>query len=95
MLSPRWGRVGVPALGGAEAAAKEAAEDIPQIAKVEAAGVISSAACACACAVVGIHPRKAELVIAGFLIRVRENLICLVDLLELLLGLFIVGIQVR
>ena len=87
------GRIGVPALSGAEATAKEAAENIPQIAKVEAAGTVSTAAGPRS--VVRVHTRKAELVITGFFIRVRENLIGLVDLLELLLRLFIVRIQVR
>ena len=93
-LAPLGG-VGIPPLGGTESAAEKAAEDVPQIAEVKAAGVIGSAACACACAVVGIYPRKAELVITGLLIGVGENLIGLVDLLELLLRFLIVGVQIR
>ena len=91
-LAPLGG-VGIPPLGGTESAAEKAAEDVPQIAEVKAAGVIGSAACACA--VVGIYPRKAELVITGLLIGVGENLIGLVDLLELLLRFLIVGVQIR
>ena len=85
------GSVGVPALGGAEAAAEEAAENIPQIAKVEAAGTVSTAAGTRS--VVRVHARKAELVITGFFIRVRENLIGLVDLLELLSASLLSGFR--
>ena len=88
------GRVGVTALLAAKAAAEKAAEDIAQIAEVKAARTAIRAA-ACARAVAGVDAREAELVILGPLLGVRENLVGLVDLLELLLGLLVTGVHVR
>ncbi len=91
-LSP----LGAGAAGGAaaKAAAEEAAEDVPQIAKVEAA-LETAAETTGACAIAGIHPGKAELVVALALVAVAEDLIGLVDLLESGLGLLVAGVQVR
>ena len=75
-----------------EAPAKEAAEDIPQVAEVKATVETGSTGPS---TIAGIHPGKAELVVAGLLIRVGEHLVGLVDLLELLLGLLVVRVQVR
>ena len=74
----------------AEAAAEEAAEDVPQITEVEAAE-----AAALTGAIVGIGAGKAKLVIAGLLLRVGQDLVGLVDLLEALLAFFIARMQVR
>ena len=74
----------------AEAAAEEAAEDVPQITEVEAAE-----AAALTGAIVGIGAGKAKLVIAGLLLRVGQDLVGLVDLLEFLLGLLVAGVHVR
>ena len=80
--------IGAPS-AAAEAAAEEAAENVAQVAEVEAA-VESGAG-----AEVGVHAGMAVLVIPGLLIGVRQDLIGLVDLLEVLLGILVAGIQVR
>ena len=85
------GRVGVGART-AEAAAEKAAEDIAQIAEVEAACTVSAAACTGP--VVRVHAGKAELVVARLLVWVAQNLVRLVDLLELLLGFLVAGVHV-
>ena len=80
----------------AETAAKNIAEDITQIhaACAEAAAKATVAAAGLAGPIVGIDPGKAELVIALALIRVGKYIVGLVDLLELLLGGLIAGVQV-
>lgn len=75
----------------AEAAAEEAAEDVPQIAEIETAAETA----ALTGAVIGIGAGKAELVIAGLLLRIGQDLVGLVDLFELLLGLLVAGVHVR
>jgi len=87
------GRVGVPPLLAAESAAEEAAEDVAQIAEVEAARAAVCAACARP--VAGVNAREAELVVPRLLLRIAEHLVGLVDLLELLLGLLVAGVHVR
>ncbi len=90
-LAPLGG-VGIGAPPAAEAAAEKAAEDVPQVAEVEAP--VESAAEAPG-AEVGVNARMAVLVVPGLLVRVGEDLIGLVDLLELLLRRLVPRIQVR
>ena len=85
-------RVGIGSPAAAEAAAEKAAENVAQIAEVE---VAVEAAAKTASAEIGIHTGVAILIVTGLLITVRQHFICLVDFLELLFCLFIVGIQVR
>ena len=80
------------ALTAAESTAEKAAEDVAQVAKVEAAAVSAAPGSR---AVVRIHPGEAELVVPGFFLGIGQDLIGLVDLLELLLGFFITGVHVR
>ena len=70
-----WGGAAPPA---AEPPAEEAAKEAPRAAEAEAAADPAGAE-------VGIHARVAVLVVPGLLVRVGEDLIGLVDLLELLL----------
>ena len=84
--------VGIAPSAAAEAAAEEAAENVAEVAEVEAA---LAAVAALTRAVVRVDAREAELVILGLLLGVRENLVGLVDLLELLLGLLVTGVHVR
>ena len=89
---PPLGGVGVAALTAAESTAEKAAEDVAQVTKVEAAAISAAPGSR---AVVRIHPGEAELVVPGFFLGIGQDLIGLVDLLELLLGLFIAGVHVR
>ena len=89
------GCVGVAPLRSAEAAAEEAAENVAQIAEVEARRAVAPSGAAGTCAIAGIHARKAELVIPGLLIGIGQHLVGLVDLLELLLGLLVAGVHIR
>ena len=76
----------------AEAPAEKAAEDVAKVAEVEPARAVSAATGTCA--VIRVDARKAELVIARLLVRVTQNLVRLVDLLELLLGFLVAGVHV-
>ena len=87
---PPLGGVGIRPPPAAEAAAKEAAENIPQVAKIEAP--VEAAAPR---AEVRVHPGVAKLVVAVPLLPVRKNLVGLVDLLKPGLGLFVPGVQLR
>ena len=89
------GRVGVAPLLTAEAAAEKAAENVAQIAEVEACRAVAPSGTAGTCAIAGIHAREAELVVPGLLIGIGQHLVGLVDLLELLLGLLVAGVHVR
>ena len=74
----------------AETAAEEAAENIAQI------DIVKSAEAACAAtAVIRIDAGKAELIVAGAFVLVRQNAVCLAGLLELFGRLRIVFIQIR
>ena len=76
----------------AEAAAEKAAEDVAEVAEVEAARAVGSAARTRA--VVRVYAGKAELVVARLLLGIGEHLVGLVDLLELLLGFLVAGVHV-
>ena len=76
----------------AEAAAEKAAEDVAEVAEVEAARAVGSAARTRA--VARVHAGKAELVVARLLLGIGEHLVGLVDLLELLLGFLVAGVHV-
>ena len=89
IAAPPWG-VGVGPAGPAAEAPEEAIEDVGE---VEAP--LEGAAAPGAAAEVGVYPRVAELVVPGPLLLVGEDLVGLVDLLELLLGLLVPGVQVR
>ena len=77
-----------------EASAEKAAENIAQVAEVKAA-IEAPAVPAVLGGVVGVHARKAELVIPCSLVAVAENLIGLIDLFEPGLSRCVAGIQVR
>src|SRR5699024_696783 len=90
------GGVGVGACAApkpAEAAAEDVPEDVPQVHPAKAAEAAGSAALAGR--VVGVHPRKAKLVVALALFRVGQDLVGLVDLLEFFLGGLVAGVVVR
>ena len=89
-LTPLGG-IGVAALA-AEAAAEKAAEYIAQVAEVKAAAIGAAPGSR---AVVGVYPGKTELIVAGLFLRVGQDLVGLIDILELLLGLLIAGVHVR
>ena len=90
------GGVGVGACAApkpAEAAAEDVPEDVPQVHPAKAAEAAGPAALAGR--VVGVHSRKAELVVALALFRVGQDLVGLVDLLEFFLGGLVAGVVVR
>ena len=89
------GCVGVAPLGAAKAAAEEAAENVAQIAEVEARRAVAPSGAACARPVAGVNAREAELVVPGLLVGIGQHLVGLVDLLEFLLGLLVAGVHVR
>ena len=85
-----------------EEAAKAAAEDIAKnVAQVHAVAAKTAetakaaGAAAVLCCVSGVNTGKAVLVVQLALFRVRKHLVCLVDLLELCLGVLIAGVIVR
>ena len=86
---PPLGRVGVGPPSAAETASEKAAENVAQVSEVEVPVKPGPAG-----AKVGVHARVAVLVVPGLLVSVGQHLVSLVDLLELLLGLFIAGVQV-
>ena len=63
----------------AESAAKEASENIAQIDVLEAAKACASLSCS----IIRVYARKAELIVTGTLLGVRQYLIGLADFLEL------------
>ena len=73
----------------AEATAKDRGEDVAEVEAAEAA------AKSAACPEVGVHAREAELVVLGLLVRVGEDFIGLVGLLELVGGLLVPGVHIR
>lgn len=87
-LAPLRG-VGIGPPAAAEAAAKEAAEDIAQVSEVKTA--VEPAAGA----EVRVYAGVAVLIIAGFFVGVGKHLIGLVDFLEPGLGLLVAGMEVR
>src|SRR5699024_1973350 len=94
-------RIGVGPAGTAEpakaaktAAAKDIAEKIPQVHTAEPAAKAAGPAALLGC-VVGVYAGKAELVVPLALFGVGQYVVGLVDLLELFLGLFVAGVQVR
>ena len=82
-----------PLLTAAEAAAEKAAEDIAQIAEVEARRAVAPSGAACAIA--GVDAGKTKLVVPRLFLRIGQHLVGLVDLLELLLGLLVAGVHIR
>ena len=86
---PPLGSVGVGPPPAAEAAAEEAAENIPQIAEVKAPVEAASRA------EVGVHAGVTELVVPAPLFLVRKDFVGFVDFLEPGLGLLVARVQVR
>ena len=89
------GRIGIrlpPAT--AEPAAEKAAEDVPEIDVAVKPGKSAPEPTACTGAVVGIDPGVTELVVPGPFFLIAEYLVGLVHLFELLLGLFVAGVQI-
>ena len=93
------GGVGVCLTGRAAEAAKATAEDIAknvaQVHTVAAKTAKAAGAAAVLCCISGVNTGKAVLVVELALLRVRKHLVCLVDLLELCLGVLIAGVIVR
>ena len=86
---------GIPARGCAAASApEEVAENVAEIAETEAASAKAAEACARSRIEVRVNACEAVLVIARLLVGVRQDLICLVDLLELLLSGLVAGVLV-
>ena len=80
-------------LEAAEAAAEPSAENIAEyIAEVKIKACAAVCSSLRSCPVIRVYACMAELVITRFFLRVRENLVCLVSLLELFLGLFVAGV---
>ena len=82
----------------AEAAAKDVAENIAKVNTIAAKAAETAKAAGAAAvlgSVVGVNTGKAVLVVELALLRVRKHLVCLVDLLELCLGVLIAGVIVR
>ena len=82
----------------AEAAAKDVAENIAKVNTVAAKAAETAKAAGAAAvlgSVVGVNTGKAVLVVELALLRVRKHLVCLVDLLELFLGILVAGVIVR
>ena len=79
-------------IGTARAAAESAEEAVKDIAKIYVAG--EGAAARRTAAEVRVHARVAELIVAGLLLLVGEDLIRLVQLLELGFGVLVAGMQI-
>ena len=79
---------GVGAAAGGPSAAEEAAEQVAQVAEIaeSAEGIAAGGACV----EIRVYAGKAELVIAGALVGIGEDLVGLVDLLEFGLGVRLV-----
>ena len=96
---PLPGGVGVCLTGRAakapKAAAKDVAKDVSQIHAVAAKAAKAAGTAAVLGCIGGIHSCKAVLIVQLALLRVRKHLVCLVDLLELCLGVLIAGVIVR
>ena len=88
-------RAAEAAKAAAKAAAEDIAKDVAQIHTVAAKTAKAAGAAAILCCVGGVNPGKAVLVVQLALLRVREHLVCFVDLLELCLGVLIAGVIVR
>ena len=88
----------IDAAGAAEAAkatAEDIAKNVAQIHTIAAKTAKAAGAAAVLCCISGVNTGKAVLVVQLALFRVRKHLVCLVDLLELCLGVLIAGVIVR
>ena len=79
---------------GSKSWAKAEAQGMTVMTSAEAAKAAAIGAGAASRTEVGVHPGVAELVIAGPLVFVGQDLVGLVDFLEVGLGLLVAGVQV-